>query len=68
MQRPDDPDPSCRRHFTAWRLGGNLLVVGPGPDLFSYGAFEHAVVHVRALAPDAPVPDGEGLYDFTDPS
>ncbi|MEU9110348.1 hypothetical protein AB0D04_00805 [Streptomyces sp. NPDC048483] len=50
--------------FAAWRIGGNLLVVGQGLDALSYYQDEHALVCMGPLSPDAPIPDIDGLADF----
>ncbi|GIG87542.1 hypothetical protein [Plantactinospora endophytica] len=42
--------------YAAWRRGGNILVVGPALDGFSYGQDEEAVVYLGGFAPDAPFP------------
>ncbi|MFD9882677.1 hypothetical protein ACFWZT_14640 [Streptomyces alboflavus] len=48
------------RH-AAWRLGSNLLVIGPRHEGLSYFQFEEAVVYIGPAERTAPLP---ALHDF----
>ncbi|MFC6020087.1 hypothetical protein ACFP2T_28315 [Plantactinospora solaniradicis] len=50
--------------YAAWRRGGNILVVGPALDGFSYGQDEEAVVYVGGFTEDAVFPDADGFLDL----
>lgn len=43
--------------YAAWRRGGNILVVGPALDGYSYGQDEEAVVYLGEFAQDRPFPE-----------
>ncbi|MFI8458703.1 hypothetical protein [Kitasatospora sp. NPDC085464] len=53
-----------RWRYRIWRRGGNVLVVAPGLDGFSYSQFEHAYVQIRPLPADAPLPPTDELPGF----
>ncbi|MFJ9771704.1 hypothetical protein ACIRVF_10690 [Kitasatospora sp. NPDC101157] len=53
-----------RWRYRIWRRGGNVLVVAPGLDDFSYSQFEHAFVQIRPLPANAPLPPTTELPDF----
>lgn len=50
--------------YAAWRRGGNILVVGPALDGYSYGQDEEAVVYIGELAEDVPFPAAADFLDF----
>ncbi|MFC3500157.1 hypothetical protein ACFOOK_04135 [Micromonospora krabiensis] len=50
--------------YAAWRRGGNILVIGPALDAFSYAQDEEAVVYIGEFAEDRPFPDAADFLDL----
>ncbi|MFJ9839764.1 hypothetical protein ACIRYZ_04750 [Kitasatospora sp. NPDC101155] len=58
------PELNYQWRYRIWRRGGNVLVVAPGLDGFSYSQFEHAFIQIRPLPVDAPLPPATELPNF----
>ncbi|GAA3247908.1 hypothetical protein ACFO1B_39010 [Dactylosporangium siamense] len=50
--------------YAAWRRGGNIIVVGPALDGFSYCQDEEAVVYLGGFPENAPFPDAADFLDL----
>ncbi|WP_157563335.1 hypothetical protein [Micromonospora chokoriensis] len=50
--------------YAAWRRAGNILVVGPTLDGYSYSQDEEAVVYISEFAPDRPFPAAADFLNF----
>ncbi|MEV1317445.1 hypothetical protein AB0J14_15335 [Micromonospora arborensis] len=54
--------------YAAWRRAGNILVVGPTLDGYSYSQDEEAVVYIGQYAEDLPFPDAADFRSLMRPA